>query len=86
MKSFFFLSVYEFFGCAGSLLLLHGLFSSCGEQGLLSSCSAQASRCDSFPCCGAQALGHVGFSSCGSWAQYLWLQALEHRLSCGARA
>ena len=29
------------FGCAGSSLLLR-LFSSCGEQGLLSSCAAQA--------------------------------------------
>ena len=31
-------------GCAGSLLL-RGLFSSCGEQGLLSSCVAQAAHC-----------------------------------------
>ena len=33
-----FFNVYLFFGCAGSLSLLYGLFSSCGEQGLLSSC------------------------------------------------
>ena len=32
------------YGCAGSPLL-RGLFSSCGEQGLLSSCRAQASHC-----------------------------------------
>ena len=31
-------------------------FSSCGEQGLLSSCGAQASHCGGF-CCGAWALG-----------------------------
>ena len=60
-----------------SLLLL---FSSCAEQGLLSSCCAQASHWGSFSSCRAQALGHVGFSSCGSWV-------LEHRLnSCGTQA
>ena len=32
-------------------------FSSCGEQGLLSSCSARASRCGGFSCRGAWALG-----------------------------
>ena len=47
------------FSCAGSLSLL-GLFSSCGEQGLLSSCSAPASRCVGFSCGGAQALGPSG--------------------------
>ena len=35
------------FGCAGSSLL-HGLFSSCGERGLLSSCPARASPCSGF--------------------------------------
>ena len=33
-----------YFGCAGCLLL-HRLFSSCGDWQLLSSCSAQASNC-----------------------------------------
>ena len=47
------------FGCAGSLLLC-GLFSSCGEQGLLSSCSTRASHCSGFSCCGAQALQCAG--------------------------
>ena len=41
-----------------------------------SSCSAQASQCDSFSCCGAQALGHVGsvVVAAGSiaQAQELW--------------
>ena len=67
------------FGCTGSLLL-HRLFCSCEQQGLLSSCSAWVSHCGGFSCCGAWTLGCVGFSSCGS-------QALEHRFnSCGAWA
>ena len=37
-------------------------FSICGEWGLLSSGSAQASHCR------AQAIGHVGISSCGRGA------------------
>ena len=37
------------FGCTGSLLLLR-LFSSCGKQGLLSSCGAWPSHCGSFCC------------------------------------
>ena len=61
------------FGCAGSLSP-GGLFSSCGEQGLLSSCDMQDPHCGGFSCCGAWAVGCLGFSSCGSWA-------LEHRLS-----
>jgi len=67
-----------------AVLSLHcfaGFFSSCGEWGLLSGCSAQASHCGGFFCCGAQALGTQalvaaawGLSSCDS-------RALEHRLS-----
>ena len=77
-----FLKLYLFiFGYVGSLLL-HRLFSSCGEQGLLSpvlvSWGAQASHCGDFFCCEALALGHMDFSSCSTLA-------LEHRLnSCGA--
>ena len=73
---FFFFSFI--FGHVGSLLL-HGLFSSCGELVLLSSCGVQASHCSGF------SLWSMGsrcpdFSSCGS-------QALEHRLgSCGTQA
>ena len=52
--------------------LRRGLFSSCGEQGLRSSCSVRASPCCGFSCHGARALEHLGFSSCGSWAQFLW--------------
>ena len=42
-------------------------FSSCGEQGLLSSCCAWASHCGGFSCCGAWAPGGVGsvFVACG---------------------
>ena len=40
-------------------LLLHGLFSSCGEQGLLASYRAWASHCSGFSR-GAWALGHMG--------------------------
>ena len=44
------------FGYAGSSLL-RGLFSSCGEWGLLPGCGAQSSHCGGFSCCGAQAQG-----------------------------
>ena len=47
-NSFFFLIIYVFIS-AGSLLL-HRLFSSCGELELLSSCHAWASLFDSFTC------------------------------------
>ena len=58
-------------------------FSSCGEWGLFSSCSAWAFRCSGFSCeawaLSMQALVAVacGLSSCSSWA-------LEHRLNCPA--
>ena len=69
----FYLFVYLFiFGCSGSLLL-HRLFSSRGEWGLLPSCT-WASHCSGFSCCIAWALGPQGFSSCDSWAP-------EHRLN-----
>ena len=48
---------------------IRGLFSSCGEWGLLSSYGVQASHCNGFSCCRAQALGRTGFSSCDTWAQ-----------------
>ena len=54
--------------------LLQKLFSSCGKQGLLSSCGGWASDCSGFSCCGAWALGCMGFSSCNS-------RALKHRLN-----
>ena len=67
------------FGCAESWLLW-GLFSSCGEQGLLSRGGAHTSHWGVFSHYGAQTLGRAGLSSCSS-------QALEHRLnSCGTWA
>ena len=49
--------IYVFvFGCAGSLLL-PGLFSTCGDWWLHSSCGAQASHRSGFFCCGALACG-----------------------------
>ena len=44
-------------------------FSSCNEQGLLSSCSEGASHWGDFSCCGAWVLEHASFSSCSTWAQ-----------------
>ena len=51
-------------------LLPRGLFSSCWERGLLSSCSAQASHYSGFFYRRAQAPGLL--SSCCSWAQQSW--------------
>ena len=71
------------FGCPGSSLL-PGLFSQCGEWGLLSSCSAWTSRCGGFSCCRAWALGCSGFSSCDTGLCSCSSRALEHKLcSCG---
>ena len=61
------------FVCAESWLLGE-LFSSCSEQGLLSSWGAWASHCHGFSYCRARTLGHAGFSSWGS-------HTLEHRLN-----
>ena len=73
---YLFIYLFIYFSCAESLLL-HGLFSSFGEWGLLSSWGVQASHCSDFSCCRAQSPGYSGFNSCGSWA-------LEHRFnSCG---
>ena len=69
------------FVCAGSSWL-RGFFSSCGEQGPLSSCGPWASRCCGFSCCRARALerGASRAARSSSWA-------LEHRFrSCGAWA
>ena len=45
------------FGCTGSSLLRVGYLSSCGEQGLLSSCSSQTSYCNGFSCFAGKSLG-----------------------------
>ena len=46
--------------------LLHGLFASCGEQGLLSICGARLSRCHAFSCSGEGSRMH-GLRNCGPW-------------------
>ena len=62
-----FLNFYLFIlGCAGSSLL-HELFASYGEQGLLSSCGARSSHCSGFSGCKAQT------GSRGHGLQDLWL-------------
>ena len=59
----FIIFIYLFFAVLGLQYCLW-TFSSCSEQGLLSSCGVQASCCSGFSCCGAQPLGYVGFSNC----------------------
>ena len=50
-NNFVYIFIYIFtFGCVESLLLCR-LFSSCGEQGIFSSCHAQVSHCGGFFCC-----------------------------------
>ena len=62
-----FLNYLFIFGSARSLLL-HGLFSSYGEWGLLSHYGERASHHDRVSFCGAWALGPRVFI-CGTWAQ-----------------
>ena len=57
------------FGCARSSLVQR-VFSSCGEWGVLSTCSAQSSHCGDVSCFRAQALG--------TWASV----TVGYRLSC----
>ena len=70
MSSFFFLCIINvfIFGCAGSPLLF-GVFSRCGERGLLSSRGVQRSHRGGFSCCGNLALACAGFSRCDLWTQ-----------------
>ena len=74
---FFFLSNYLFLAVLG----LHccEASSSCGEWGLLFSCSAWLSHCSGFSLQSTSSR-RTGFSGCGG-------QAVEHRLSsCGTQA
>ena len=79
-----FLKILFVFGCAGSSLL-HRLFSSCGKQGLCSSCGVQAPHCSGFSCRGARALGAQasvvaapGLQSTGPKGQHIGLVAPQH--------
>ena len=58
-KNFFSNTLFVYFGCAGSSLM-HGLFSSCSELGLLFSCDAWAYHRGGFSCCGAAPLNSRG--------------------------
>ena len=76
---FFFLKKYLFLAVLGLHCGARG-FSSCGEQGLLSSAGGQASHCGGSSHCGAWALGARGLGRCSS-------PLPEHRLgSHGAQA
>ena len=76
---FFFFGLQWVFVAEHSLFIAVTAFSSCGGQGLLSSCHARASHCSGFSCCRVGALRYAGFCSCCS-------QALERRLSgCGTQ-
>ena len=68
-KSLHLKNIYLFIFGSGASLLLRGLFFSCGEQGLLSSCGFSLWLPFLLR---AQALGHMGFSSCSTWAHPLW--------------
>jgi len=88
---FFFFFKLCIFGCSGSLLL-YGLFSNWGGQGLLSSCSVQASRFCGFSCCRARAPGHADSEvvaprlwSTASVVSVMGLVALQHMGSSWSR-
>ena len=66
-------------GCGGSSLL-PGLFSSCAEWGLFSSCGVRASRFGGF--FGCRAPGHADFSSCGPALQSADSVAVARGLIC----
>ena len=44
-------------------------FSGCGNSGLLSTCSVQASHCCGFSCCRVQVPEYAGYSICGTPAE-----------------
>ena len=57
-------------------------FSSCGEQGLLSSCAAWPSHCSGHSCCGLQCCSSQApehrLSSCGTWASPMEKERATH--------
>ena len=77
--SFYIEKIFIYFGCAGSSLL-HGLFSSCSEQGLLSGCSVWVSHCGGFSCCSTWALGGRA-----QWLGHMGLVAQQYVGSSGTR-
>ena len=86
----FLITLFIFFCCAGSLLL-HGLFSSFKEWGLLSSCGVKASHCGGFSCCGAGVWGTQAsvvaahsLSHCGSRLERTGSVVVTYGLGCPA--
>ena len=63
----FFKLIFYFWLCW--VFIATWVFSSCGVQGLLSSCSTWAPHCSGFSCCRIWALGCSGFSSCSAQVQ-----------------
>ena len=64
--------------------MLRGLFSSCGEQGLLSSRGAWASHRGGSSCCGARALAPTDLSTAAPGFESPGPVAVMHGLSCSA--
>ena len=79
-KKIFLNNVMYLSDCAGTSLLC-GLFSTCGEKGLLSSCDGRAFQFGSFSCYRARALEHAGISGCSLWLYSTGSIAVVHRLS-----
>ena len=65
--------------------MLRGLFSSCGEQGLLSSGGAWASHHGGSSCCGARALVPTDLSTMAPELQSPGPVAVMHGLQAGGR-
>ena len=62
-------TLFFFFSCAQSALLLGGLSLVVHIRSLC--CDGPTSHCSDFTCCDKEALGHAGFRSCGARAQRL---------------
>ena len=78
--------LFIYFWLCWAFVAVHGLFTRCCEQGLLSSCGAEASHCGAFSCCGPRALWPVGFNSCGTWAlEWGSVVAVPRLYSTGSR-
>ena len=59
-----------------------GLFSGCGEQGLLPNCSGQAFHCHGFSCCGTHTLGVWASVVATPGLQNTGSRVVVHKLSC----
>ena len=75
------LKSYLFLAALGLCCCVRAFFS-CGEQGLLSSCGAQASSCGAFSCCRVWALGCQTPVVVASELQSTGSVVVLHGLSC----